>query len=169
MRDYVSKNLMKDEKIEFKTKLHWIVYMQAVLILLVGIILIIVAPLFKYASLYEYIDLSGGLNILGIIFVVLSVLYGIYHYLLIRLSEFVVTNKRIILKKGVISIKTIELLLTKAESISIDQNITGRIFGYGTIIVTGSGGTKNKFSVIEKPFEVRKIAQNEIEKTQKKE
>jgi uncharacterized membrane protein YdbT with pleckstrin-like domain len=71
------------------------------------------------------------------------------------------------MKKGIFSTTTLEILFSKAESISAYQNILGKILGYGNIAVIGSGGTKNVFHYIEKPFEFRKAAQNEIDKTQK--
>ncbi len=71
-------------------------------------------------------------------------------------SEFAITNKRIIIKVGFISRRTIEMNLTKVESVSIEQSILGRILGYGTIKVIGTGGTREPFSGIANPLEFRK-------------
>jgi uncharacterized membrane protein YdbT with pleckstrin-like domain len=54
-------------------------------------------------------------------------------------SEFAVTNRRVIIKVGLIRRRTVELRLEKVESIGVDQSILGRILGYGTIIVHGTG------------------------------
>ncbi len=56
-----------------------------------------------------------------------------------------------------------ETLLEKVEGIGVDQNIGGRIFGYGTISVTGTGGTREKFANISAPLEFRKEVQQQIE------
>jgi hypothetical protein len=56
-------------------------------------------------------------------------------------SEFAITNKRVIVKLGLISIHTLEMNLSKVESINVDQNPFGRIFGYGSITVIGIGAT----------------------------
>jgi len=74
-------------------------------------------------------------------------------------SEFGITNKKIILKYGVIKRRSIETNLIKVESISINQGILGRILNYGTIIVTGSGGTKTLFPKINNPFNFKAIIQ----------
>ena len=46
--------------------------------------------------------------------------------------------------------------LSKIESVNIDQSILGRILGYGTIHIIGTGGTKEAFPQIQKPLEFRK-------------
>ena len=71
-------------------------------------------------------------------------------------SEFAITNKRIIIKVGLISRHTVEMNLTKIESVDIDQSIMGRILGYGTITVIGTGGTREAFLNIAHPMEFRR-------------
>jgi len=71
-------------------------------------------------------------------------------------SEFAVTSRRVIIKVGLISRRTVELRLEKIESIGVDQSILGRIFGYGTIVVNGTGGTHEPFRGIARPLEFRK-------------
>lgn len=73
-----------------------------------------------------------------------------------KTDEFAITNKRVIIKTGLISRKTFEMNHSKIESINIDQGILGRILGYGTIRVVGSGGTKEIFPKIQNPLEFRK-------------
>ncbi len=71
-------------------------------------------------------------------------------------DEFAITNKRVIIKTGLISRKTFEMNHSKIESVNVDQSIIGRILGYGTIRIVGSGGTKEVFPNIRKPLQFRK-------------
>ena len=71
-------------------------------------------------------------------------------------SEFAITNKRIIIKVGLISRRTVEMNLNKIESVNVDQGILGRILGYGTIVVIGTGGTREPFATISNPIGFRK-------------
>lgn len=71
-------------------------------------------------------------------------------------DEFVITNKRVIIKTGLISRRTLEMNLSKIESVNVDQGILGRILGYGTIRIIGTGGTKEAFHKILQPLEFRK-------------
>lgn len=74
-------------------------------------------------------------------------------------DEFVITNKRAVVKAGVIGRRTVELNLEKVESIGVNQSILGRILGYGTVVITGTGGTRERFDFISRPLEFRKAFQ----------
>ena len=71
-------------------------------------------------------------------------------------DEFAVTNKRVIVKTGLISRRTLEMNLSKIESVNVDQSIMGRILGYGTITIIGTGGTRESFPKIANPLLFRK-------------
>ncbi len=78
-------------------------------------------------------------------------------------SEFAVTNRRVIIKVGLVSRRTVELNLEKVESIGVDQTIPGRIFGYGTIVVVGTGGTREPFPSIADPMGFRRAVNEATE------
>ncbi len=61
-----------------------------------------------------------------------------------RSTELAVTNKRIITKSGLIQRNTTEMFLEKVESIQVDQGILGRIFDFGSITISGTGGDKSR-------------------------
>jgi uncharacterized membrane protein YdbT with pleckstrin-like domain len=71
-------------------------------------------------------------------------------------SEFAVTNRRVVVKVGLVSRKTIELNLEKVESIGVEQTILGRILDYGTIVIIGTGGTREPFRGIRDPLGFRR-------------
>lgn len=71
-------------------------------------------------------------------------------------SEFAITNRRVIIKIGLISRHVLEMNLSKVESINVDQTVMGRMMGYGTITVIGTGGTREFFHKIADPMEFRR-------------
>ncbi len=71
-------------------------------------------------------------------------------------SEFAITNKRVVIKVGLIRRHTLEMNLSKVESVDVNQSIMGRILGYGTIVVIGTGGTQEQFAAISDPMTFRK-------------
>lgn len=71
-------------------------------------------------------------------------------------DEFVVTNKRVIIKTGLIAIWTLEMNLQKIETVSVEQSIPGRLLCYGSLTLIGSGGTREKFHCIKDPIKFRK-------------
>lgn len=81
-----------------------------------------------------------------------------------KTSEFVVTNKRIVVHVGVISSRSFELLLSKVESIGVEQGLLGKIMKSGSLVINGTGGSKEIFHDVENPFEFRKIVSEQIEK-----
>ena len=76
-------------------------------------------------------------------------------------SEFAVTNKRVIMKMGWISRRVLELNLHKIESVNVDQSLLGRLLGYGTITIIGTGGTRETFDRIAHPLPFRKAFQEQ--------
>ncbi len=71
-------------------------------------------------------------------------------------SEFAITNKRIMIKTGFISRNTFEMNLSKIESINVNQSILARVLGYGTIIIMGTGSTREPFDRIKDPLIFRR-------------
>jgi uncharacterized membrane protein YdbT with pleckstrin-like domain len=75
-----------------------------------------------------------------------------------------VTSRRVVIKTGLASRKTIEMLLNKVESIEVSETAFGRMLGYGTIVVIGTGGTPEPFHKVAHPLEFRSQVQQQIEK-----
>ncbi|BBB33358.1 conserved hypothetical protein [Thermotomaculum hydrothermale] len=142
---YIEKNLLAGEKLVYQAKLHWIIFIWSVLFLLIAIIFFM-----------------NKLAPFGWFFILLAIFQGLFSFITYSTSEFAVTNKRIIVKVGFIRRHSLEILLTKVEAISVNQGIWGRILNFGTIIITGSGGTKEPFHKIAAPLEFRKRAQEQI-------
>ena len=76
-----------------------------------------------------------------------------------RSSEFAVTNRRLIIKVGIFDRKTMDLNLSKVESIDVEQGVWGRMFGYGTLNVIGTGGSRESFAHIADPLGFRRAVQ----------
>jgi len=77
-------------------------------------------------------------------------------FLRYKTTELAITNKKIIAKFGFISRDTIEMLLPKVESIRVKQDLFGRLFNYGSIIVSGAGNPQVPVPGIYDPIQFRK-------------
>lgn len=148
---FIEKNLANNEKIVYKGNLHWWIYMKNILLIVFGVIIINTAKN----------NLGSGV---GGVLVMIALIGLVGAYMRSKSSEFVVTNRRIMLKTGVLRRKLVELQLNRAEGLSVDQGIIGRMFNFGSIIVT-SGGVKEVFSPIAKPYEFKKQVNNAIEES----
>ncbi len=73
-----------------------------------------------------------------------------------KTTELAFTNKRVIAKFGFISRRTVELNLTKVESVQVNQGVVGRIFNFGTLIVSGAGNPQAPIPGISDPMSFRR-------------
>jgi uncharacterized membrane protein YdbT with pleckstrin-like domain len=143
---YIHKNLQANETIEYKADIHWFIFVLPAVLLLLGF-------------LFYPVKISPILHYAGLAFLILGAFILIKRLLLKMGTEYVITNKRVILKSGVFSRDALELMLNKCEGLRINQSVVGRIFGFGTILVT-TGGVTNQFRFVANPMKFR----NEINK-----
>jgi uncharacterized membrane protein YdbT with pleckstrin-like domain len=148
---YVEKTLQPGETIVYQTRLHWIVFLPAIIVVLAGIAAFVLAP---YASTTEPM-LVNLIKTLGIALVILAVILSISMWVQYISTEMAITNRRVVAKIGFIWRRTVEMERGKVESVSVDQSIMGRILDYGTIIVRGTGSTLEPMSNIDGPLEFR--------------
>jgi uncharacterized membrane protein YdbT with pleckstrin-like domain len=165
---YVEKNLIAGETIAYTTRLHWIVlsgpFALSLLFGLPGLVLLA-------RSSTAAGDKNGATTplLVGGFFLLIVGLACIGLGLIKRnATEMAVTDRRVIVKVGAASRRTFEILLTKVESIGVEESVTGRILGYGTVIIRGTGGTPEPFDTIAHPIEFRKQVQQQIEKSQER-
>jgi uncharacterized membrane protein YdbT with pleckstrin-like domain len=155
---YVDNNLIQGETVQYRAPLHWKVGMTPVFLAIVLISLGTVA--FLQASSHP--DAATFLKIIGAILLLVAVIRLVGLWIMISSAEFAVTNKRVILKTGFIRNKTAEMFLAKVESVGVDQTVMGRLFGYGSIVIRGTGGSLEPFSDIARPLEFRRQIQQQI-------
>jgi uncharacterized membrane protein YdbT with pleckstrin-like domain len=149
---YVDEHLMEGERVVHRARLHWIVFVGPLPVA-------VLAALIALGLMTEYPGLGG-------IILLMAALVVIGPYIQYITSEFAVTDRRVIIKVGWIRRHTLETLLTKVENIAVDQGILGRIMNYGTIHVTGTGGTKESFPRIADPMEFRRQVQGQTTEAQ---
>ena len=134
----------------YEARLHWAAFLAPSLYILIGIIALIISfTRSEQTTVIACASVAGFwlfLALIGLLRVVTTFLT----------TEFAVTNKRVIAKTGLVRRRSVELLLSKVESLGVQQPLLGRILNYGTIMVTGTGGTKEPFANIVDPLALRK-------------
>ncbi len=147
---YVRRVLQPGETIVYDTKLHWLIYTRMILLLIVCVILAAVS-----GSTSDNQNLSLAFRIAALIFALLALGAGLRAFIWRATTELAVTDHRVIYKTGLLSRHTIEMNRDKVESVDVDQTLLGRIFGYGTIIVRGTGGSLEPIRDIGDPLTFR--------------
>ena len=155
---YVERHLLPDERVLYKTRLHWIMLFRSCLLVLVGLA-VVAASWWAQGSSPSWGYAQTGLRYLGGALTGAGVLWLLVHYVEMMTSEFAVTSVRLILKVGLVARYTTELLVSKVESIGVGQSLGGRLLGFGDLTVTGTGGAREVFRRVKDPIEFRNQVQ----------
>lgn len=160
---YVKNNLLSDETLIYWSRPHWIIFSTPVIIFLISILVLM------YGSRIFAFDLEVHSlqihEIVSLVILLIAMIAGIVAYIRFLTTEYAITNKRILMKSGWISRNVLELFLPKIEAIHIGQSIPGRVFNFGTLVIIGTGGTRDPFDLVPDPLNFRRLAQIEINKT----
>jgi uncharacterized membrane protein YdbT with pleckstrin-like domain len=148
---YLDDYLLAGERIIYRAQLHWVIFGTSIGLVVLGSLLAIILSI--YQPEYWYL----GLALAGI-----GLLVAIGPAIRYVTSEFAVTDKRVLGKVGFIERESDETLLSKVEAIGVDQGVIGRLLGFGTVTITGTGGTQGAFASISQPLEFRRQIQSQV-------
>jgi uncharacterized membrane protein YdbT with pleckstrin-like domain len=146
---YVERVLQPDETVVYLTSLHWLVYWRAVVMLVLGVIALIASASVDPSVATVALEIVAG--VLGL----LAVVAGLRALIRRATTELAVTDRRVIFKTGIFQRHTMEMNRSKVETVGVDQSILGRILGYGTVIVRGTGGSFEPIPFIGEPLTFR--------------
>lgn len=134
------KEKIDDEDIVYFAKLHWVLFAAPILCLLIAIALVFWPPVY----------------FLGLILGVFSILWVLMTWVTYHFSSITIKKKQVILRTGVIVRQTVDMPLSKIETIDIRQSIVGTIFRYGSLVITGTGGTRHLINYLQRPLTCRR-------------
>lgn len=146
--NFLKSQLQPGEEIKYRARIHYFLFVEPLCLLMVGgfILCDVSVPIMKWLGIT--VLFLGLVSLVQRIFVKIG-------------SLFVVTNRRVILKTGVLRRRVSELVLNKCEGLQATQSVTGRIFGFGTLVVTTGGATKCYYFV-SKPFDFKRAINIQI-------
>jgi uncharacterized membrane protein YdbT with pleckstrin-like domain len=159
---YAEKHLIAGEQVQYETRLHWIVMLGHVVIALILIAAgagLLLAP---WSTIHGAAPYTEALRWAGVAFLVIAIIFFAIGLVRRNATEMAVTNKRVIVKTGLANRRTIELLLPRIESVVVEEPAMGRVLGFGTVIVRGTGGTPEVFPQIAHPLQFREQVQRQI-------
>jgi uncharacterized membrane protein YdbT with pleckstrin-like domain len=157
---YVEKNLIPGESAFYRTGLHWIALVWPIVLALLfgvpGLAILVISAVVRQ-------NYPGPVRIEGLVFLGIIVTAALVGFLRRSATEMAVTNKRVVVKTGVLTRRTYEILLSKVESIHVEEGLLGRMLGYGGAVVRGTGGTPEPFYRIAHPLELRRQVHHQID------
>jgi uncharacterized membrane protein YdbT with pleckstrin-like domain len=146
---YVEQVLQPGETVTYATSLHWLVYLRAIVLLILAILCLIVSR-----SVTDGVA-ALVLEIVAAAFGLLALLSGLGALIRRSTTELAVTDRRVIYKTGIFQRHSMEMNRSKVETVGVNQSILGRILGYGTVMVRGTGGSFEPIPFIGDPLAFR--------------
>jgi uncharacterized membrane protein YdbT with pleckstrin-like domain len=163
---YVEKNLIPGERVVYRTGVHWSVLVGPTIVAA-----IIAAPGIALLAYRDRIASNEfpvyAVAIAGAALVVVAAIVLAYNVIKRNATEIAVTDRRVIIKTGMTSRRSLEIMVAKVESIGIDETVMGRVLGYGTVVIHGTGGTPEPFRKIAHPSEFRREVQQQVDGTKR--
>lgn len=159
---YIDQSLLTGENVVYRTHPHWIIFAPTIGWVFGMLLTLMVLPETTLGKIT-----IGGTHPVYLIFSYLcfagATVTGVIGYTIFRTSEYGITNKRVIVKVGFIQRRTLEILLPRIESIQVFQSVLGRILNYGTIVISGTGGSRDAFQNMPNPMLFHRIAQEQAQ------
>ena len=134
---YLQEILRPNEQIRAEGKLHWIIYVPGIAFLIVALPIAIVSS-----------PIAWICGLLGAFLLIRSLITA-------WTTEIAVTDTRVIYKTGLIRRSTAEMNMNKVESVTVDQSTFGRLLGYGSIHVRGTGVGLEQLNTVRSPVDLR--------------
>src|SRR6185436_6275219 len=146
MASYVESVLAPGERVVHRCAVsHW----NFALSYLIGVLCFVGAAAVAYMKWERSPLIAAALTVAGVIVIMVA---------LIRrgTTELVLTDRRIIAKRGFITRATVEMTLAKVESLHVNQGLLGRVLNYGDVTVVGTGSSLEPLRGISGPLELRR-------------
>lgn len=148
---YIDRELLPNEQVVARTTRHKIVLVLPIVICVLFVVAAVATATIANVSVWFTVAEAA-----------IAVVVAAIAWISYSSAEFAVTTFRLVLKQGWVSRRTIELQLNKVEALNVEQTIMGRILGYGTLRVVGTGGTTEVFSLVSRPAKFRTAVQAQI-------
>jgi uncharacterized membrane protein YdbT with pleckstrin-like domain len=152
--EFITQHLMPGERLIAVTRIHPMAMLAPSIFAALGLLLcvagIVAGPQ------------GGGFACMGLPMALLAGGAALALLLQTMTTEFSCTDRRILIKSGFFTTQLREMPLGKVEALSMQQGLFGKLFGYGTLVFKGSGGTRRTCNNIEAPFDYYKRVQEQV-------
>jgi membrane protein YdbS with pleckstrin-like domain len=146
---YYTKVLQPDETVKVIGRLHWWIYGRGAVVLLIAVGVFIASYWVLDPTWQGYVQIAAAaIAVVGLILVLVA-------WIQRHATEIVVTDRRVIFKRGLLTRHTVEMNVTKIETVDVEQGLGGRIWGYGTVLIRGTGVGIEPLVRVGSPISIR--------------
>lgn len=132
---------MSNNQIVYQSHLHWVIFLWPVV--------------FMVAAVYVGLNFET-INTIALFFAVMGLAWFLMVWMTYQFSSLTIKQKQVILRTGFFIRETTDIPLNKIESIDIRQTLLGSMFKYGSLVITGTGGTKQLIHYLNRPLTCRR-------------
>lgn len=138
-----------DTDVLYKARLHWVLFLGPLVLLVVAL------------SVGLTVD-QKPLRLVALFFVVFSWLWFGMVWVTYRFSSLTIKKKQLILRTGLLVRQTVDISVDRIESIDIRQTVFGSVLHYGSLVITGTGGTRQLINYLSKPLTCRRYIEQSM-------
>jgi membrane protein YdbS with pleckstrin-like domain len=127
--------------------------------------------LYSGLTLSSYLSASGQMYLayFWLLLFVICLLWLLIRYFRWITTVYAVTNRRVIVQRGILGKNFDEIPVTQVRGVDIHQSFGQRILGYGSVRVSSEGGSRignEDWRGIPKPFRFQKLIENATQNVQ---
>ncbi|KTD18216.1 PH domain-containing protein [Legionella jordanis] len=132
---------MIDRDVVYFARLHWILFFWP--------LLLAIFALFLGTNVNQ-------LHYVALLFFAVALIWTLMTWVTYHFSSVTIKKKQVILRTGMLVRQTVDIPMSKIETIDIRQSILGSIFRYGSLVITGTGGTRHIINFLANPLTCRR-------------
>jgi uncharacterized membrane protein YdbT with pleckstrin-like domain len=144
---YVDSILEPGEIVRYRTSLSWTSYLPSIALTIVAAAALIAGA--------DHPRSAAPFLFVAIVMLLAAAVSFVPAWFRRWTTEIAVTDRRVVLKRGLIRRHTVEMNMQKVESVDVDQSLTGRLFNYGNVTIRGTGSTFEILRRIDAPLKLR--------------
>jgi Predicted membrane protein len=157
---YLDETLFAGEELVHVGRFHWTYDFRAFSWLILPMILGIALAFYLPPHIGGFVPIGYDPKYVAGGLAVIMILYGFFRFLVMMLvkknTEMVVTNRRLIFKRGIVARRTDEVNIDRIEGCNVFQSFWGRILGFGVVVVRGTGIGEIVLPTMEEPLQFRR-------------
>lgn len=146
---YYTRVLQPDERVIVLGRLHWLIYLRSILVL------ILAAAILIGSFWLQDLNQQNIVQLLAAAVALVGLLMALGVAIRRHATEIVVTDRRVIFKRGILSRHTVEMNVSKIETVDVEQGLLARMFDYGTVIIRGTGSGFEPLRGVGAPLAIR--------------
>jgi uncharacterized membrane protein YdbT with pleckstrin-like domain len=166
---YIDNNLLPDEQIVFRSKKSVIIFMAPVILFIFTLVLtsdihFITNMNNIFDQITRHFPVVNHIHRMPACLMLLLTIYtGLQQWLIYVTSDYVVTNRRVVMKEGFFDRYACDTRLSTVSHVTIDQNLLAQAMDYGTVTINGFGGNQDRFVQVAKPNQLQKAVQSQLD------